>query len=47
MTFDGEYLYRFIRRGKIYINENLEFDGEYLLGRKWDGKGYDQKGNII
>ena len=41
LTFDGEYLYGFIMRDKIDIGEHLEFDVEYLLGRKWDGKGYD------
>ena len=23
------------------------FEGEYLNGKKWNGKGYDKKGNII
>ena len=23
------------------------YDGEYLYGKKWNGKGYDEKGNII
>ena len=25
----------------------LLFDGEYLSGRKWNGKGYDINGNLI
>ena len=25
----------------------LEYEGEYLNGKKWNGKGYDEKGNII
>ena len=25
----------------------MEFDGEYLIDGKWDGKGYDQNGNVI
>ena len=32
---------------KKYIKGRLEFDGEYLFDRKWNGKGYDEKGNII
>ena len=24
-----------------YFNGNLEFEGEYLNGKKWNGKGYD------
>ena len=27
--------------------EILEYEGEYLYGIKWNGKGYDLKGNII
>ena len=25
----------------------LKFEGQYLNGKKWNGKGFDQKGNII
>ena len=25
----------------------LEFEGEYLFNKKWNGKGYDEEGNII
>ena len=25
----------------------MEFDGEYFINRKWDGKGYDKNGNVI
>ena len=25
----------------------MEYEGEYLYDKKWNGKGYDQKGNII
>ena len=39
--FDRE-LGKKIYRGKIII-----FEGEYLNGKKWNGKGYDNKGNII
>jgi len=34
-------------KGKEYIAGRLEFEGEYLNGEKWQGKGYDAKGNII
>ena len=30
-----------------YINEKLEYEGEYLYNKKWNGKGYDENGNII
>ena len=36
LLFDGDY-----------INNRLEYDGEYFNGRKWNGKGYDENGNII
>ena len=25
----------------------LEYDGEFLYNKKWNGKGYDEEGNII
>ena len=25
----------------------MEFEGEYRYNKKWDGKGYDENGNII
>ena len=28
-------------------NEKLEYEGELRNGTKWNGKGYDEKGNII
>ena len=34
-------------RGKEYHNDKLEYEGEYLFNRKYNGKGYDSKGNII
>ena len=24
----------------------MKFEGEYLNGKRWSGKGYDEKGNI-
>ena len=34
-------------KGKEYVNGKLEFEGEYLFDKKWNGKGYDENGNII
>ena len=28
---------------KYFSDGNLEFEGEYLNGKKWTGKGYDKK----
>ena len=25
----------------------MEFEGEFLFNKKWNGKGYDENGNII
>ena len=36
-----------IRRGKEYNEGILEYEGDYLYDRKWNGKGYDKNGNII
>ena len=29
------------------MNGILEYEGEYLYNKKWNGKGYDENGNII
>ena len=35
-------------KGKEYYNNGkLRFEGEYLDHKKWNGKGYDEQGNII
>ena len=47
MGFEGEFLYDFQIKGKFYINGKLEYEGEYLFDKKWNGKGYDEYGNII
>ena len=46
LLFEGEYLYNYKLKGKNYVNEKLEYEGEYLF-RKYNGKGYDENGNII
>ena len=43
VKFDGNYLNR-RRDGKgkeYYNNGHLRFEGEYLNGKWWSGKGYD------
>ena len=32
---------------KYDFNGNLKFEGEYLNGKKWNGKKYDEEKNII
>ena len=34
-------------KGKFYIDEKVEYEGEYLYNKKWNGKGYDKNGKII
>ena len=50
LKFEGEYL-NGKRHGKgieYYIDgDYLKFKGEYLYDKKWNGKGYDKKSNII
>ena len=31
---------------KYYKNGNLKFEGEYLNGKKWNGKGYNNRGEL-
>ena len=47
LIFEGEYLYNFRLKGKLYIKGKLEFEGEFLYNKKWNGKVYDENGNII
>jgi len=49
LIFEGEYLNGERNgKGKEYYNfDKLKFDGEYKKGKKWNGKGYDNKNNII
>ena len=49
LIFEGKYL-NGKRNGKgkeYYYNSKLRFEGDYLNGEKWNGKGYDENGNII
>ena len=47
--FEGEYLKgKRNGEGKQYFDsKDLKFKGEYLNGKKWNGKGYDRKGNEV
>ena len=47
LMFEGEYLYGQKRKGKEYINQILEYKGDYLFDKKFNGKGFDKKGNIL
>ena len=47
LKFEGEYLYNYERKGKTYLKVNLEVEGEFMKGKKWSGKGYDELGKII
>ena len=48
LIFEGEYLNGERNgKGKEYHNGKLRFDGIYLNGKRWNGKGYDNNGNII
>ena len=42
-----EYLYDYKIKGKEYVQGRLEYEGEYHNNKKWNGKGYDENGNII
>ena len=42
-----ENIYNYKIRGKEYYNGKLEYEGEYLYNRKFNGKGYDSNGNEI
>ena len=46
LKFEGEYLYNYKRKGKLYIGGNLEFIGEYSFNKKWNGKGYHREYKI-
>ncbi len=32
---------------EYYFNGNIRFEGNYFSNKKWDGKGYNDKGKII
>ena len=48
--FEGEYL-NGKRNGKgkeyYYLNFKISFEGEFKNGLRWNGKGYDNKNNVV
>ena len=48
LIYEGEYLNGERNgKGKEYKDEGqLVFEGEYFYGKRWNGKGYDENGNI-
>ena len=47
MIFEWYFYNDFLLKGKRYIYGRIEYEGEFLLNKKWNGKGYDENGNII
>ena len=49
LVFEGEYINGERNgKGKEYYQYNiLKFEGEYLYGKRWNGKGYDTRKNIV
>ena len=49
LEFEGEYLNGERNgKGKEYnYNGDIIFEGEYYKNKKWEGKGYDNRNNII
>ena len=49
LSFEGEYLNgeKNGRAKEYYERGGLAFEGEYKDGKKWNGKGYDIKNNVI
>ena len=47
LIFEGEFKNNYRSKGKEFVYGMLEFEGEYLFNKKWNGKGYDEEGNII
>ena len=50
LIYEGEYLNgKRNGKGKEYhiYHRQLMYEGEYLCGKKWNGKGYDEEGNLI
>ena len=47
VIFKGEFFKGHKKEGKQFINDKLEFEGKYLFDKKFDGKGFDENGNVI
>ena len=47
LIYKGEYLNEKRNgKGKKFRQNELEFEGEFLNGQEWNGKKYDENGNI-
>jgi len=48
LIFEGEYLNdnRHDKEKEYYNNNNIKFEGEYIIGKRLNGKGYDENYNI-
>ena len=48
LKFEGEFLNNIIIKGKRYVANRVEFEGEFKSeNKKWNGKGYDENSNVI
>ena len=48
LIYEGEYLNdKRNGKGKECMRGSLIFEGEYRYNKKWNGKGYDENGNLI
>ena len=47
IVFNGVYYNGNKMKGKLYKRDKLEYEGQFLFGKKWHGKGYDESKNII
>ena len=45
--FEGKYLYSHLLSGKFYSDGKLRYEGEFLYNKKWNGKEYDEMGNLL
>ena len=36
-----------MEREKNFIDNNISFEGIYLNGKKWEGRGFDKLNNIV
>ena len=48
LEIEGEYLNgeEHEKCKEYYFNGKLRFEGEYLKGKKWNGKGYNYEGQL-
>ena len=47
LLYEGEYINgKRNGKGKTFMQDDLVFEGEFLDGQEWNGKKYDENGNI-